>query len=301
MWFKNLAVLRLTEPFELTPQALEEKLEQRRFRHCGSLEPVSAGWCAPLGKDTLPLVHATNGFLMIALQKEEKIIPASVVNELVAEKAEEIEDRRGTPVKRKERDAIRDEVMQDLLPKAFRHSRRTYAYLDPRGGWLVVDSASTKKAEELVSVLRQVLGSLPAAPLAVKERPATVMTLWLRENTPPADVTLESECELRSPEEDGGIVRCRRHDLCCPEIQTHLDAGKEVGKLAFTWNDRLSLVLDDTLAVKRLRFLDLVQEEAAAVETDDPAQRFDADFAIMSLELATFLPRLVDLFGGEAR
>jgi recombination associated protein RdgC len=61
----------------------------------------------------------------------------------------------------------------------------------------------------------------------------------------------------------------------------------------------LSLVLDEALSVKRLRFLDLVQEAAADVETDDPAQRFDLDFSIMSLEIAAFVPVLTAMFGGE--
>lgn len=299
MWFKNLSLLRFTEPFDLDVAEFEQKLDQRRFRPCGSLEPVSYGWCAPLGKDTFPLVHVTNGFAMVCVRKEEKIVPASVVNEILSERVAEVEDRQGRPMRRKERDALRDEVMQDLLPRAFSHSRRTYAYIDPKGGWLVADSASAKKTEEIVSLLRQCLGSLPVVPPATHERPSAIMTHWIMDADLPSDITLESECELRSPEEDGGIVRCRRHDLSAPEIQNHIEAGKEVIKLAITWNDRLSFVLDEAFGIKKLRFLDLVQEEAADIETSDPVERFDADFAIMSLELATFLPRFIELFGGE--
>jgi recombination associated protein RdgC len=289
MWFKNLSVLRFTEAFDLTAEDLEQRLAQRRFRPCGSLEPVSAGWTAPLGKESFPLVHATNGYLMVCLQKEEKILPASVINEVLAERVEEIEQAQGRPVRRKERDGLRDEVLQDLLPRAFSHSRRTYGYIDPKGGWLIVDSASAKKTDEFVSVLRQVVGSLPVVPLAVKERPGAILTQWLTEEGPPAGVTLESECELRSPEEDGGIIRVRRHDL----------AAEEAVKVAFTWNDRLSLVLDEAPSIKRLRFLDVVQEEAADVETEDSTERFDVDFSIMSLELSAFLPALLEMFGGD--
>ncbi len=299
MWFKNLSLLRFTEPFDLDPVEFEQKLDPRRFRPCGSLEPISYGWCAPLGKDTFPLVHVTNGFAMVCVQKEEKIVPASVVNEILSERVAEIEDQQGRPVRRKEREALRDEVMQDLLPRAFSHSRRTYAYIDPKGGWLVADSASAKKTEEIASLLRQSLGSLPVVPPATRERPGAIMTRWVMDSDLPPDITLESECELRSPEQDGGIVRCRRHDLSAPEIQNHIEAGKEVIKLAVTWNDRLSFVIDEALGIKKLRFLDLVQEEAAHVETSDPVERFDADFAVMSLELAAFLPRLIELFGGE--
>lgn len=300
MWFKNLALLRFTEAFTLTAEDIAQSLEARRFKPCGSLEPVSVGWTAPLGKDgDLPLVHAAQGYIMVCMMKEEKILPASVINEVLAERIEEIETSQGRQVRRKEKDTLRDEVMQDLLPRAFSHSRKLYAYLDPKGGWLIVDSASSKKTEELASLLRQCLGSLPVVPLTTRERPASILSGWLGENAVPPDITLESDCELRSPEEDGGVVRCRRHDLSAPEIQNHLEAGKEVVKLAVSWNDRLSFVLDDTLAVRSLRFLDVIQEEAADVDTSTYAERFDADFAIMSLELSQFLPRLLEWFGGE--
>ncbi len=299
MWFKNLALFRFTEPFTLTSDELGECLEARRFKPCGSLEPVSLGWTAPLGKETFPLVHASQGYIMICLMKEEKILPASVINETLAERVEEIETQQGRPLRRKEKDSLKDEIMQDLLPRAFSHSRKSYAYLDTRGGWLIVDSASHKKTDELVSLLRQCAGTLPVVPLSTRERPASVLSGWLAENAAPVDITLESDCELRSPDEDGGVIRCRRHDLTAPEIQNHLEAGKEVVKLAVTWNDRLSFVLDDAPSVRGLRFLEIVQEEAADVDTSNPVERFDADFAVMTLELNQFLPRLVALFGGE--
>lgn len=300
MWFKNLTLYRLTEPFALSAEQLEEALAVRRFAPCGSMELATTGWHPPLRRDEYPLAHAANGFMMISQLKEEKILPASVVNEALEERAEEIEARRGTPVGRKERRDLRDEVFNSLLPRAFSHSRRTYAYIDPRGGWLVVDSASAKKAEEFVSLLRQTLGSLRAAPLNLQARPPAVMTGWLLEQDVPSDIVIEDECELRSPDEEGGIVRCRRQDLSAPEIRNHLDAGKEVMRLAVTWNDRLGFTLDDGLGVKKLRFLDVIQEQAAEIDASDEMERFDADFAIMTLELSQFLARLVELFGGEA-
>lgn len=299
MWFKNLALFRFTEPFTLTADEIAQCLEARRFQPCGSLDPVSLGWTAPLGKDTFPLVHPSQGYVMICLMKEEKILPASVINEMLAERIEEIEARESREVRRKEKDSLREDIIQELLPRAFSHVRKCFAYLDIPGGWLIVDSSSTKKTDELVSLLRQCLGSLPVVPLSTRERPALVMSGWLNEQAVPADITLENDCELRSPEEDGGVIRCRRHDLTVPEIHHHLEAGKEVVKLAVTWGDRLGFVLDDALSVRSLRFLDIVQEEAAEVDAANPAERFDADFAVMSLELSQFLPRLLELFGGE--
>jgi len=299
MWFKNLSIFRLTEEFTLAPADLELKLEQMAFRPCGSHEEFTFGWTSPIGKSSEQLVHSANGFLMICGKKEERVLPASVVNEMMQEKIAETEEKQGRKLSKKERTEIKDELIFELLPRAFTFSNKTYAYIDPKGGWLIIDSASAKKAEDLLSNLRKTLGSLPAVPLNTIEKPVKVMTEWLVNNKAPDDITIEDECELRAPEEEGGIIRCKRHDLSLPEIKNHLDIGKEVIKLAVNWADRLSFIIDENLAVKRLKFLDLIQDQVADTDSDSEAERFDVDFSIMSLELANFVPRLLELFGGE--
>lgn len=299
MWFKNLAVYRFTEPFSLAADVLEQKLQQQPFRPCGGHDEFSFGWTAPLGKTSEALVHVSNGFMMLCAKKEEKVIPSSVINEMLQDKISEIEELEARKLPAKERTRIKDELIFELLPRAFSFSRKTYAYIDSQGGWLVVDAASPKKAEDLLSQLRKCLGSLPVVPISATAKPAGIMTQWLLTNIAPKDIVIEDECELRSPEEEGGIIRCKRHDLALPEIKNHLDSGKQVIKLAMSWADRLSFVLDENLSVKRLKFLDLIQEQAADIEAFDEVEQFDADFSIMTAELAQFLPRLLELFNAE--
>jgi recombination associated protein RdgC len=296
MWFKNLAVYRFSEPFNLPADQLEQKLQQLPFRPCGGHDEFSFGWTPPLGKSADDLLHTVNGFMMVCAKKEEKVIPASVINEMLQERITEIEEQEARKLPQKERTRLKDELIFELLPRAFSFSRKTYAYIDSQGGWLVVDAASPKKAEDLLTMLRKCLGSLPVVPITAEIKPSLVMTQWLLSQTAPKDILIEDECELRSPEEEGGIIRCKRHDLALPEIKNHLDSGKQVIKLAMSWADRLSFVLDENLAVKRLKFLELIQEQSADIEAYDEVEQFDADFSIMSAELAQFLPRLLELF-----
>lgn len=302
MWFKNLTLFRFTEPFTLSPTEVEEKLQAMPFKPCGNHQEASFGWTSPVGKLSEQLIHTSNGYIMLCAKREEKVLPAAVISEMVQEKIQEIEDRENRKLSKKDRTAIKDEVMFDLLPKAFRFSRKTYAYLDPKGGWLVVDAASAKKAEDLLSNLRKCLGSLPVTPPLTVTKPIIRLTQWLfSDELPPSDIKIEDECELRAPEEAGGIVRCKRHDLSLPEIKNHLDTGKQVIKLAISWDDRISFVIDENLGVKRLKFLELVQDQVADTAAEDEIERFDVDFSIMSAELANFLPRLLELFDGELK
>ena len=58
-------------------------------------------------------------------------------------------------------------------------------------------------------------------------------------------------------------------------------------------------MLTDKLEIKRLAFLDIIKEEAET-QAETAAEQFDADFALMTGELAHFLPDLVAALGGEA-
>jgi len=301
MWFKNLRLYRLTKPFTLSAEALHEQLLTKAFNPCHSTVPFSYGWVSPLGRHGEQLTHAANAYIMVCARREEKVLPASVVREFVTEKVTAIEEQEARSVRRKERDQIKEEVLLDLLPRAFSRSSHTFAYLDPKNGWLVVDVASASKAEDLVSLLRESLGGLPVVLPSVNIPPTREFTQWLRNQSAPSGFVIEDRCELRDPKEEGGVVRCTRQDLSAEEVMSHLTAGKQVTKLAIEWNERLSCILTDDLTVQRLRFLDVIQEAAQEVEADDEATRFDADFALMSLELARFVPALLEAFGGENR
>lgn len=299
MWFSNLQLFRLTKPFSQTPEELAELLEPHAFKPCGALDLMSYGWVSPLGRNGTELIHAANGRIMICARKEQKILPATVIRERVQEKAEQIEAAQARPVRRKERQTIKDEVILDLLPKAFPRSSLTFAYISPKEGLIVVNASGIKKAEELLSALRSAIGSLPAVSLSLNVAPSATMTQWLNGEGVPHDVALGDECELRDVVEDGGIIRCKRQDLTSDEIQVHLDAGKRAVKLAIDWQEQISCIINDDLSVKRLRFSQELLDQYDEAPDDDPAAAFDNDFAIMTLELSKFIPRLIEIFGGE--
>jgi recombination associated protein RdgC len=302
MWFRNARVFRFTKPFEISAELLEERLQEDAFKPCGPQETFRQGWVPPLGKNSEQLVHSANGYHLVTLRKEEKLLPGSVVKELVAEKVEAIEAEQGRKVRKKEKDEIKDEVLLEMLPQAFSKNRRCYAYLAPQDGVLVVDAGSAKQAEDLASALRKALGSLPVRPPAVEQSPAFTFTGWLNETIDlPSTLVLGDECELKETGEDGGVVRCKGLELRGDEIRNHLNAGMQVTKLSLTWDDNLSFVLDEELGIRRLKFGETLQEKLDDIDSDDAAARFDAAFSLMTLELERLIPGLLDALGGEDR
>lgn len=299
MWFKNLTLFRLTRPFELNHDALNEALQAEAFRPCARSVPFSYGWARPLGRHGEQLVHTVGHCSMICARKEERILPSAVVNEQLAEKVEAIELAEGRPVGRKERQQLKEELTTTLLPQAFTRSNSTFAYIDRKHRWLIVDASSANRAEELITLLRQSLDGLSARLPQTGDSPRVLMTHWLRGEGIPAGFELGDEYELQDSDKEGAIIRCRRQDPLSDEIQGHLDAGKQVAKLAISWRERIECVIPEDLSIKRLRFTDTVKEGQEDY-VEDPAMQFDSDFALMTLELANFIEELMEAFGGES-
>ena len=300
MWFKNLLIYRLTQDLPFDAQVLETALATKLARACSSQELATYGFVAPFGKgEDAPLVHVSQDFLLIAARKEERILPSSVVRDALKEKVEEIEAEQMRKVYKKERDQLKDEIIQAFLPRAFIRRSATFAAIAPKQGLILVNASSPKRAEDLLSTLREVIGSLPVRPLAVKVAPSAVMTEWVKTQKAADNFFVLDECELRDTHEDGGIIRCKRQDLTSDEIQLHLSTGKVVTQLSLAWQDKLSFVLDDKLVVKRLKFEDLLQDQAEQDGGDDDLGQQDASFTLMMLTFGEFLPQLFEALGGE--
>lgn len=301
MWFKNIRAYRLTSPFGLSAEQLGQQLAKKGFQPCAKSQAMSQGWVSPLGEESDELVHAAGGRLLLKLKREEKLLPSTVVREQLDEKVAVIESEQARKVYRKERLTLKDEIIQDCLPRAFSRSSNIFAYIDVKANWIFVDSASATRAEELLNLLRECIGTFPVLLPQVNNAPAATMTSWLVHNNLPDDFELGQECELRDPGEEGGVVRCRGVDLLSEEVETHLNAGKQAAKLALHWDERVALLLAEDLCLRRVRFSDELMKENEEIPEADQAARLDADFALMTDAVTGLQERILALFGGEAQ
>lgn len=297
MWFKNLRIYSLNKSFSVTPEALAEAMESFTFQPCGKLDPSRFGWVPPIGRRATELVHACNGNIMVCAKRQEKILPAAVIKEHLEERIDAISEEEGRRPGRKECETLKDEVIFSLLPKALAKSSLDFAYIAPNQQWLIANAASSKRAEELASGLREALGSFPAVPLGSHDAPVAAMTGWLREGNPPSPFSFGEECELQAPK-DGRIIRCKNQDLTADELLNHIHSGMVVCKLALTWNDAIHFILDDQLAIKRVKFEDKLIEQANDRHPESAAEQFDVDFAVMATELQQFIQDLLQALGG---
>jgi len=300
MWFKNLYFFAFTRPFEHSEQDLEKHLSEHLFTPCGSTELSHFGWVNALGKHGDTVVHGVNGNYLLCARKEEKILPAPVIKDQLEAKIALLESEQSRSATKKEKEQFKEDIIFELLPRAFSRVTDTHAYINPEHNIIVINTSSRSKAEDFLALLRKVLGTLPVTSVSPEKAPDELMTDWLIEKNLGANFQLGMEAEFNALGDDGAVVRVKNQDLASDEIKAHLDADKYVVKLALEWDESLSFILCDDLAIKRLKFFDVLQEQNDDIESDDVIARLDADFALMAGELNRLIGDLLAEFDTKA-
>lgn len=297
MWFKNLQIYRLPAPWAYTAEQLETALAGQKFVECSSQDMSSQGWISP--RNNGQLVYSVGKQMLLQLGFEKKLLPASVINQVAKAKAIELEEQQGFKPGKKQMRELKEDVTEELLPRAFSIKSSTWVWLDPIHGWLVIDAAAPGKADEILKLLLKAIDKLPVTSLGVARAPASAMTEWLEQDEAPGGFTVDQDTELRATGESRATVRYVRHTLEAEDVRRHIAAGKQCTRLALTWADRISFVLTEGLAVKGIKPLDVLKENDSGSFNDD--ERFDADMTLMTGELAKLLDDLVAALGGESK
>jgi recombination associated protein RdgC len=283
MFFRNLTFFRFPPSTKFTD--LETALGETVLKPVGPLEMSSRGFVSPFGRDAEALHHRLGDSLWLTVGGEDRLLPSAVVNDELAKKIAAIEQREGRKVGGKNRQRLKEDVLHELLPRAFVRPMRLDGALEVKDGVVAVDTSSRKAAEAWISELRRALGSFPALPLNPGVAPRSVLTGWIAGEPLPTGLVLGEECELKDALDGGAIVRCQRQELQGDEIRQHLEAGKQVTKLALVLDDKLSFVLGEDLVVRKLKFLDGAVQALENDRTDDLRAELDARFALQSAEL----------------
>jgi len=301
MLFKNAMIYTLTKPLPIdftTHDQLNEALEAMQFNACSARDMASFGWVPPLGKHGELFVHAIAGYTMICMKRQEKLIPASVLNDQVMERVDAINALEGRSVGRKERQNIKEEILFDLIPTAMVKNELTYAYIAHAENMIVINTASAKKAEALISLLRETIGSVPVIPLTCESVPQAKMTEWLLHSSAPKGFELGSECRLSDPSDASSSASFVYADLHAEEIVSHVKSGMYASKLGLHCVDDIDFVIDDRLALRKIKFGDVHGESISNAEAETAADHFDADFILMTGCFSAMIKNIVSAFDG---
>ena len=280
MW-KNAIIYLLPDGWQ--PEAgLNEKLGQAAFTPCMGLDWFSEGFAAPVAFSP-ELVFPADYTWRVALKKEEKVLPAGVIRDILDERVVEIQNAEARNVGRKEKQELKERITDDLLPRALTQSRRTEAIFDTKHGYLLVNNAAAAKAENLLTKLREALGGLKVEMPHTHESPSSLMTEWLLQGHAEGGFELGYNVLLQGVGDVEPKVKISKKDLTTAEVIKHAQNGMQVVELELEWREQISFTLTKDFTLKRIQFLDVLQEEEE--QGDDTASLMFASQIIMTTAL----------------
>lgn len=303
--FSNVQFFRPTKPLVMLENIIktgnDRFLVNKGFTPCGAHDPHSEGWVSPV-KGGDDLFFASNGHLLLKMRCQDKLLPESVIKDLLFEKVDEIEAQQNKKLKSKEKAALKEEIIISLLPQAFAKNDDIILWFSPSDNLIGVATASATKAEYILSFLRKTLGSLPVVPVQTKTPLRITMTEWLKEgNCQSEKFNLGGTAELKAADEESNAIKVKDQDMTSDEITAMLNADKVVTSMALQWvedDSGTDFTLTETFGIKGIKYS---TELLASADSDDtsPSAALDAEFYLLAQTLPRFFNDLITIVGGE--
>lgn len=284
MTIKSAVVFRYPAGQDLS--GLEEALTGLPLKPVGPQELASHGFLPVLDNDAGQMLREVSGIISFRAAKQERVLPSAVVNTRLEEKLKKIKEAEGRAPGGKAKKALKEEIILELLPKAFVRQSSLLGYFDSKRNMLVIGTGSVAAAEAIASMIRQALGSFPAMPVAYNTPLSEQMTGWLQDGaTVPEKWLVGDNCHLADPAEKSISVRCSGLDLSGEEVLAHIGQGMKVKSVAMSFDGRLGFSLAEDGVIKSIKMLEGVEPEPG----DSPEAEYDAEILLLSAELGILL------------
>lgn len=299
--FKNARIFRLNQnDLHTWRRNLAAALEGKPFKPVTAMERSTIGWVKPVAHATSEMLHQVGLYYLLTLRTEQRLLPGGVVKQATAMRAREIEEEQGYKPGRRQMKEIKERVADELLPKAFTQYRDTRVLVDAERGLLAIDAASPGRADEVLGMLAKTLDSFPVETIYTAQSPIAAMTQWITEDDAPEFFTIDQDADLEASGGSHAKVQYRKHTVDTDDARRHIQSGKQCTRLAMTWADRISFVLDEGLVLKRIQLLDVLRENVDALATSGE-EKFDSDFVLFAGEFGKLTDDLLDALGGERK
>jgi recombination associated protein RdgC len=248
----------------------------------------------------IPDILSRTQDVLITHVNETKDIPERIIKSELALKVERLELLYQRKIKAQERGALKDEVMQSLVPRAFTTTRKTQLWIDIKNRLIIIDTSSAKVAEEALALLRKSLGSLPVVPVVTTESIVKTITEWVAGDQYPEGIRLSEkndQANFDSEFENGSRVTFRKSEFTAFIAKHLVDSGNVITSIGLELSELVDLVIDEKGQLKKITYPASLVEQNNDIEEDGHARRY-ADFTLMCDVLRSAIERLYAAFGG---
>ena len=281
----------------LTLDAVLAAATSMKFEPCTGQVAMRSGFVNAMHHSSGTYCHALNDdVFVLTMRRQEKLLPAKVISEELQPKIDALQLEKGRPLGRKEKQALKEELIQTLLPRAFSQSTQMNAIIDKASGYMLVDTSSAGRAEDLLSMLRKGLGSLPALPWIDGNKLSSSMQTWLTGQNLPEGMVLGHAVKLAAPDEEGAKASFDNQILTALDVQNQLE-DKLVVEMVLSCAERCTFKIKDNGGLSQIKWHEFITNTNDELGWDDLVLRLDADLLLIVDQMRSIIAAILAVVG----
>lgn len=280
--YKHARAYRLSESpiYALTNLvALNDAANEFAFVAPQGQEAIRFGFVPPYPHVSANLIYAASNCLFFAIKTQWKDIPASALNDEMQPLLKAKVEATGRDLTKLEKTEIKEQVLQNLIPRALAKSKVLQGYIDIEQSLIVFNSSSANDAETAMGLMRKAFESLPALPWLDAHKLSMLLNLWCKEQGLPQGILRGHNGSFKAPDSCGAVSSFKNH-VFDERVTQHLD-DKLCTQLEMYWPERFSFTINDSGTLCKLKWNNTYTASNDEMGYDDLPARTDADLLLM--------------------
>ncbi|AEJ01224.1 exonuclease RdgC [Nitrosomonas sp. Is79A3] len=284
---KNLAVCRSPKGWVPDLEKLREEISI----------PGNVGYAWKELRNGDPFIEVGQN-IMLVCEKQEKLLPASVINRELKLRAADLCKRLDVArLTKKQLSELKDQVTAELYAKAFVTSKSINVWINTEHDLLCVESTSSALVDDVLTRIYKHLGYEGAILRFSNSVEMFMRRLILDDDSSIDNLSLGRSCVLEDAEAKSKRITYKNEHLDTVAVTSYVLHGKRPVKLEIVLGtDECFFTIDNKSMISKITLPDLV-EDRSEFDTDD--DYFDNEFTIRSGQCLKIINELISTLGEQ--
>ncbi len=244
-----------------------------------------------------PFIETGNN-IMLVCEKQEKLLPASVVNRELKLRADDLCKRLGvTRLTKSQLRDLKEQLISELYAKAFITSKYINVWINTEHDFLCIETTSSAVADDVWTRLYKHIGYEGAILRFANSVESFMRQLILADDSSIDNFSLGRGCVLEDAEANSKKITYKNESLDTGVVSNYVLQGKRPVKLEIVLGtDECFFTIDNKSVISKITLPDLV-EDRSEFDTDD--DYFDSEFTIRSGQCLKIINEFISTLGEQ--
>lgn len=256
--------------------------------------PEKLGYSWKVIRNLAPFITVGDNTLLVC-EKQEKLLPVSVINRELVSRCDNIEQLQGYKVGKKQKRDLKEQIIAGLLTKAFTTSKLVNVWINTKENILCIETTSDSVARDVYMRLAKDIDYRGHRMVTEKSVDRFMSNMILADDSCIDNFSLGRSCVIQGAESNTKKITYKNESLDTGVVSNYVMQGKRPVKLEIVLGtDECFFTIDSKFVISKIILKDIVEDRSEFATDDD---YFDNEFTIRSGQCLKVINELIGTLG----